>query len=205
MTNGSFFDTARSRFRAELASVDRKWGWYFALGVFLILLGSIASAIAVATTIVSVVALGWILLAAGAGLIVLSFLTGNWSGFLLTLAAGALSAITGFALLSNPLSGAAAVTLMVGTILVAAGLYRAIAALAMQFPNWGWTLFSGIASFVLGAALLYSWQTTSLWFLGLFIGIDLIFHGFSWIMFSLRVHSLAEEIGISETDRRRVA
>jgi uncharacterized membrane protein HdeD (DUF308 family) len=205
MANESFFDTARSRFRDEISNVDRKWGWYFALGVFLILLGSLASAIAVATTLVSVVALGWILLIAGAALVISSFLTGNWSGFLLTLAAGALSVMTGFALLSNPFSGAAAITLMVGTILVAAGLYRSIASIAMQFPNWGWALVSGIASFVLGAALLYHWQITSLWFLGLLIGIDLIFHGFSWIMFSLRVHSLAEEIGINDVDRRRAA
>jgi hypothetical protein len=39
MSNASFFDNARSRFRAGFAEVDRKWGWYFALGVFLIVLG----------------------------------------------------------------------------------------------------------------------------------------------------------------------
>src|SRR5262245_30824695 len=58
-------------------------------------LGLIASYMAVATTMVSVVLLGWILLGASAGLVVLSFLTGDWSGFLLTLAAGVLSVING--------------------------------------------------------------------------------------------------------------
>lgn len=202
MNNASFFDDVRTRFRAGLADVDRKWGWYFALGVFLVLLGAIASGMAVATTIFSVVALGWILLAAGAGLVFLSFLTGNWSGFLLTLAAGALSAITGFAILSAPLSGAAAITLVVGTILVVAGIFRSVSAIIMQFPNWGWSVFSGIISLLLGAILLGSWQTAAFWFIGLYIGIDLIIHGLSWIMFSLRVHRLAEEVGITESDRR---
>jgi uncharacterized membrane protein HdeD (DUF308 family) len=201
MSNASFFDMARSRFRTGLAEVNRKWGWYFALGVFLVVLGAIASGMAVTTTVFSVVTLGWILLGAGAALVVHSFLTGKWSGFLLSLAAGALSAIAGITILSYPLSGALAITLMVGTILIAAGIYRSIASIAMQFPNWGWSLFSGIVSLALGAMLLRGWPTTGLWFLGLYIGVDLILHGLSWIMFSLRVHSLAG-LEITEADRR---
>src|SRR5262245_40383077 len=143
MSNASFFDAARGRIRAGLAELDQKRWWYFALGVFLVVLGAIASYMSVATTILSVVFLGWILLAGGAGLVLLSFLTGKWSGFLLTLAAGVLSIIAGIATLSSPLSGAAAITLMIGTILIAAGLYRSIASIVMQFPYWGWALLSG--------------------------------------------------------------
>src|SRR5262252_7869148 len=121
MREASFFDIARTRFRTGLAEVDRKRWWYFALGVFLILLGSAACAMAITTTLASVIVLGWILLGAGAGLVVLSFLTGRWSGFLLSLAAGALSAIAGITMLSYPLSAAVGITLMVGTILIAAG------------------------------------------------------------------------------------
>jgi uncharacterized membrane protein HdeD (DUF308 family) len=202
MSNASFFDAARNRFREGFAELDRKRWWYFALGVFLVLLGAIASYTAVATTMLSVVFLGWILLAAGAGLVLLSFLTGRWSGFLLTLAAGILSIIAGIATLSNPVSGAVAITLMIGTILIAAGLYRSIASIVMQFPYWGWALLSGIVAFALGVMLVRGWQSTSLVFLGLAIGIDLILHGFSWIMFSQRIHSLAGELGITEADRR---
>jgi uncharacterized membrane protein HdeD (DUF308 family) len=36
--------------------------------------------------------------------------------------------------------------------------------------------------------------TTSLWFLGLYLGVDLIIHGLSWITFALRVHGLAGEL-----------
>ena len=49
--------------------------------------------------------------------------------------------------------------------------------------------------------LVRGWQSTSLWFLGLVIGIDLIVHGFSWIMFSLSIHNLAGDLGITEADR----
>src|SRR5215510_3671847 len=197
MSNASFFDAARSRFRTGLAEVDRKWGWYLALGIFLTVLGVIASGMAVATTLLSVVILGWILLGAGAGLVVLSFLTGRWSGFLLSLAAGILSIIAGATMLSHPVSGAVVITLMLGTILIAAGIYRSIGSIVMQFPNWGWSLVSGIVTLALGLMLVRNWLSTSLYFLGLVVGIDLILHGFAWITFSTRVHRLAAEMGIT--------
>jgi len=201
MSNASFFDNARSRFRTGLAEIHRKWGWYFALGVFLIILGVIASGMAVTTTLLSVVALGWILLGAGAALVLLSFLTGRWSGFLLTLAVGIFSIIFGAAILSNPVSGAAAITMMIGVLLLGAGIFRSIASIVIQFPNWGWSLVSGIVTFALGFLLMKNVQSTSLWFLGLAIGVDLILHGFAWMMFSLRLHSLAAELGATEAGR----
>jgi uncharacterized membrane protein HdeD (DUF308 family) len=201
MSNASFFDNARSRFRTGFAEVHRRWGWYFALGVFLIVLGFIASGTAVWTTMLSVVALGWILLAAGAGLVLLSFLTGRWSGFLLTLATGILSLITGIEILSNLVSGAVAITMLIGILLIVAGIYRSVASIVMQFPNWGWSVVSGIVTLALGFMLLKNLQSTSLWFLGLAVGIDLILHGFAWITFSLRLHSLGGELGITEAGR----
>ena len=202
MSNANFFDTARVRFRGGLADIDRKWGWYFALGALLIVLGTVATGMAVTTTIFSVVVLGWILLGAGACLAVLSFMTARWGGFLLTLAAGVLSGIAGISMLRSPISGAVAITLMVGTILVAVGIFRSVASIVMRFPSWGWSLFSGIVSLALGALLLRDWQSASLWFLGFYVGIDLMIHGFSWIMFSLGVHNLARRMEITDADRR---
>ena len=201
MNHASFFDEARSRFRAGFAELDRKRWWYFALGVFLVVLGAIADYMAIETTIFSVVFLGAILLAAGAGMILLSFLTGRWSGFLVTLATGILSIITGIEILSSPVSGAVAITMVIGILLIVAGIYRSVASIVMRFPFWGWSLVSGIVTFALGFMLLNNLAGTSLWFLGLAVGIDLIFHGFAWIMFSLRLHSLAGEQGITEADR----
>ena len=201
MSNVSFFDSARDRMRSGLAELAGNWGWYFALGAFLTILGIIAAGSAVATTMISVIALGWILVAAGLGLCVLSFLTGKWSGFLLSLAAGILSIIAGIDLLTFPVAGAVAITMLIGTVLLVAGIIRSVASIAMRFPNWGWALLSGIVAIVLGGMLLRGWQTTSLYFLGLAIGIDLILHSISWMTFSTEIHRLAGELGIREERR----
>jgi uncharacterized membrane protein HdeD (DUF308 family) len=197
-----FFDSARDRLRTGLTELDQKRGWFFALGIALVLLGVVALYIdVVATTMLTVTFLGGVLIAASVVLAVFSFLTGRWSGFLLTLGAAALSAIAGITMLSNPLVGAAAITLAIGTIFIAAGIYRAIASVVMQFPNWGWSLGNGLITLALGIMLMRGWPNSSLWFLGLFVGIDLIFHGVSWIMFASGVHRAAG-LEFPEQERR---
>jgi len=202
MNNGSFFDEARDRVRAGFSEFSSRWGWYLAFGIFLTVIGFYAAGGAVATTMLSVVALGWVLLVAGAGMVILSFLIGRWSGFLVTMAAGLLSLAAGIEMLSYPVAGAAAVTMVVGTVLLVAGLFRAIAAVTMRFPQWGWALISGFVGIILGVMLLKDWQGTALWFLGFAIGIDLILHGISWIGFSIGLHRLAGKVGLTEGTRR---
>jgi uncharacterized membrane protein HdeD (DUF308 family) len=162
-------------------------------------LGLFASSYAYFTTVASAMLFGWVLVFAGVTLGVMSVMSGKWSGFLLTLAAGILSVITGIMVLRAPLSGAATLTLLIAMFFVVTGIFRAVSSIIMQFPKWGWSLLSGIVSIVLGAALIGSWPEVSLWFLGFYVGIDLIVHGFAWCMFALSVRGLSREI---EEERR---
>ena len=187
-------------FLIGLAELSHRWGWYFALGILLMILGALAAGSAITTTLFSVIALGWILVFAGAALSILSFLIGRWSGFLLSLAAGVLSLITGATMLRAPLAGAASLTLVLSLFFLIGGIYRAITSIALRFPYWGWSLFSGVVSVALGALLIRGWPTISLWFLGLYIGIDLVIHGFAWCMFALRIRAIEPEL--RDLDRR---
>jgi uncharacterized membrane protein HdeD (DUF308 family) len=191
MSNPMFFDSVRNRLWTGIKELDERRSWFFGLGILLVVLGLLAIYMDVATTVLTVVTLGAILLAASVVLVVFSFVAGAWSGVLLTLAAAALSAIAGFTMLSNPLASAAALTLLIGTIFIVAGVYRSIASIVMRFPNWGWSLANGLIALALGALLVKGGPSASLWFLGLYVGIELIFHGMSWIMFASGVHRIA--------------
>lgn len=191
MSNLMSFDSARNRPSTGMKELDEKRGWFFGLGIFLVLLGLVAIYMDVATTIMTIVMLGAILIAASIVLVVFSFVTGRWSGFLLTLAAAALSAIAGFTLLSNPLASAAVLTMVIGTIFIVSGIYRSITSVVMRFPNWGWSLLNGLVTLALGVVLVKGWPAASLWFLGLYVGIELIFQGISWIMFGSGIHRTA--------------
>lgn len=46
---------------------------------------------------------------------------------------------------------------------------------------WIWVLLSGAVTLVLGGVILARWPVSSLYILGLFLGIDLVVAGASWI------------------------
>jgi uncharacterized membrane protein HdeD (DUF308 family) len=204
MINAGFSNLGPERLAAGIAELGRKWGWYLALGIFLIFLGGAATSSSIYTTLFSVMALGWVLLIAGGALVILSFLTGRWGAFLVSIAAGIFSLMTGVALLRAPVAGAATVTLAIALFLLINGAFRAVASAVMALPNWGWSVVSGIVSFILGAALISALPRISLVFLGYFIGVDLILHGLSWCMFAIALRSFKMRVA-GEEERRFAA
>ena len=53
-------------------------------------------------------------------------------------------------------------------------------------------MFSGVVSVVLGIYLLSTWPAASTYFIGMVIGIDLIFDGSALVGFAAAIHSLPE-------------
>jgi uncharacterized membrane protein HdeD (DUF308 family) len=73
-------------------------------------------------------------------------------------------------------------TLMLGAILVASGVMRIIVAFSMKEGTpWIWAVVSGIVTLLLGFIILARWPVSSLYVLGLFLGIDLVVAGACWI------------------------
>jgi len=70
-----------------------------------------------------------------------------------------------------PGSGATAITILLASLFIVGGIFRTVAATAMQFPNWGWTAFSGIVSLILGFTLIYQLPTASVWFIEFLVGV----------------------------------
>jgi len=80
--------------------------------------------------------------------------------------------------------------MLLASLFIVGGLFRAAGASVIQFPRWGWTVFSGVVSIVLGVYLLTTWPTASTYFVGLAIGVDLILDGGALIGFAGAIHSL---------------
>ena len=184
--------TTTDFFAAGLEQVRKSWGWFLVLGVLLITLGVLCVGKAQSTTTFSILVLGWILAISGALWLINAFRAFTWHGFFLFLLNALIRGATGFLLLRHPDAGAAGVTMLLASLFIVAGLFRAVGAGVIRFPRWGWTVFSGIVSFVLGVSLLASWPSASTYFIGLVIGIDLIFDGASLVGFATAIHSLPE-------------
>jgi len=182
--------TLASVFEAGMEEGRKSWGWFLVSGIVLMVLGAACIAKSQTATTFSILALGWILAISGVVWLVGAFQTWTWGGFFVYLLNAIIRCVTGYLLIRHPDAGAAAVTMVIAALFIVGGLFRAAAAGTIQFPRWGWTVFAGLVSVALGIYLLATWSATSTFFVGLAIGIDLVFDGASLVGFAGAIHSL---------------
>jgi uncharacterized membrane protein HdeD (DUF308 family) len=181
MTNTS--DTLiNSQVSSDTAPLRAKWGWIVALGVVYLVAGFIALGSVVMATVASVLVVGVMMVIAGVAEVFSAFQIKNWGKFLLWVLLGVLYIVAGFVTFENPLLAAALLTLILGASLVASGIMRTILAFSMKRETpWIWVLLSAVITLLLGLLILAHWPVSSLYILGLFLGIDLIMAGAGWI------------------------
>jgi uncharacterized membrane protein HdeD (DUF308 family) len=187
---------ARRVLRHELEAIRGKWAWILALGIILIVVGTLAIGVPLAASLAWVVALGVLLVVGGITELVGAFWTRDWSGFFLTLLMGVLYLVLGLMFFRHPGGTLIAMTLLLACALMVGGLFRIVGSLVYQFPDWGWTLASGAITLLLGIYIYSQWPLDSFIILGLFVGIDLIFTGWTWVMLSLRLKNLGQTHGV---------
>jgi uncharacterized membrane protein HdeD (DUF308 family) len=171
----------------ELRVLREYWRWFLALGIVMVVLGTIAigwSCLAT-ITVAATWLFGFLLLASGIAEIIHSFWIGRWGGMLFHLLVGVLYALVGFLIIDQPENAAVQLTLLIAIFLMVGGIFRIVFAVSEQFAGWGWVLLNGAVTFILGLMIYKQWPASSLWVIGLFIGIDLIFNGWAWIMLAL--------------------
>jgi len=182
--------TVTDLFAAGLEQVRKSWGWFLVSGILLMVLGVACVGKAQTATTFSILALGWILAISAVFWLISSFYALSWPGFFLYLLNALIRGMTGYLLIRHPDAGAEGVTMVLAVLFIVGGLFRTGAAGALQFPRWGWTVFAGLVSVGLGIYLLATFPATSAYFIGLAIGIDLIFDGGALVGFAGAIHNL---------------
>ena len=182
-------------FVASLEQVRKSWGGFLVLGILLMILGVVCVGKAQTATTLSVLALGWVLAISAVLWLVNAFYGLSWHGFFLYLLNAIIRGVTGYLLIRHPDAGAAGVTMVLASLFIVGGLFRTVGASVIQFPRWGWTAFAGLVSVALGVFLLVTWPAASTFFIGLAIGIDLIFDGAALMGFAGALHSLSKAQG----------
>jgi uncharacterized membrane protein HdeD (DUF308 family) len=166
----------------DTAPLRAKWGWIVALGVVYTVAGFIALGSVAMATVVSVFVVGVMMIVAGVAEVISAFQIKSWGKFLLWVLLGLLYVVAGFVTFQNPLLAAVLLTLILGASLVASGVMRIILAFSMKRETpWIWVALSGAVTLLLGVLILMRWPVSSLYILGLFLGIDLIVAGASWV------------------------
>ena len=81
-------------------------------------------------------------------------------------------------------------TLILAVAFLVGGSVRIVVVLTERFSAWPWVLLNGVVTLLLGILIWRQWPESSLWVIGLFVGIDLIFNGWSWVMLALAVRAI---------------
>lgn len=178
--------SATSVVKDQLHAIRANWGWFVALGIAFIVLGMIALAHVFLSTIGTALYVGALVFVAGVVQAIHAFRVKTWGRFFFWLLAGLLYVVAGGLIMYQPLMAAGFITLFIGVALAVEGLFRIFAGLgSMGGKGWGWIVFSGLLTLVLGAVIIYGWPLNTVFILGMFLGIDLIVNGVGTLLFGL--------------------
>jgi uncharacterized membrane protein HdeD (DUF308 family) len=175
----------------ERVHLSRAWWLFLLLGLVSIVVGFLAISSTVLATMASVLVFGVLLLVAGVTEVIHAIMVRNWRGFALHLLTAGLYLIVGLFMIEDPVRAATVLTLLIAAGFLVGGVLRIIFALVERFHSWGWVVLHGVVDLFLGGLILSGWPGSALWVIGLFLGIDLVFQGWSWVILGLTVRSFA--------------
>jgi uncharacterized membrane protein HdeD (DUF308 family) len=173
----------------EQASLRRLSWLFLALGLVSIFIGLLAIGAPHVATEKAVLVLGVLLLIAGVSEVIHAIMVRNLRGFAMHLLAAVLYLIVGLFVLEDPDRAAGALTLVLAASFFVGGMLRILFAAIEHFPSWPWVLLNGVVDLILGLLIWRGWPASSLWVIGLLIGIELLFHGWAWVILALTVRT----------------
>jgi uncharacterized membrane protein HdeD (DUF308 family) len=169
-----------------LGDLKKNWGWLFALGILLLILGFIGLGMEIALTVASVIFLGILLLIGAFAQILHAFKGQGWKSVGLHIFNAILYGVGGVVMLINPLIASIVFTLVLGFVILIVGITRIVMAFHIKgMKGWGWPLIGGIISIILGLLIIGQWPVSGLWVIGLFVAIEMIVSGWSYIFVAL--------------------
>jgi uncharacterized membrane protein HdeD (DUF308 family) len=175
----------------ELQSAHEHWGLLTAVGIMLIILGMVAIFTPVIASGAAILLFGLVLLVGGAAAIIGGFHNRKSGGLAMYLLTGFLSMIAGWIILHNPAVSLATVTILIAVWLFISGIFRVVMAFT-QPTGRGWAIFGGAVAAILGVMIFNNFPSSALWFVGLAVGIEMIFQGWAWLAIGMAAKSVPD-------------
>lgn len=170
------------------------WKLFLIEGLVLLVLGSAAIIVPPLASIAVAIFLGWVFLMGGVVGLVATIAGRHAPGFWWSLISALLAIGVGIVLIFWPVGGAASITLVLTVFLIADGFMMILFAIDHRrqlSQRWGWLMANGIIDLLLAGLIIWMFPGSALWVLGLIVGIDLIFGGWSLIAMALAARKAA--------------
>ncbi len=178
--------------RAIARSVREHWGLFLFEGIVLVVLGVLALIVPAAASLAATVVFGWVLLLSGIVGLIATFRARGAPGFAWSLVSALVGIIAGVLLLGWPIQGVFSLTAVLIAFLVAEGIASILYAFEHRRAasgRWGWMLASGVIDLILAGFLFAGLPGTAIWAIGIIVGINMIFGGWSLILMALHARN----------------
>jgi uncharacterized membrane protein HdeD (DUF308 family) len=166
--------------------VKKSIGLSIALSILMIVAGLLAIAGPMAAGVAVDVVVAWLLVFSGGVHIVYSWHTRTAGGFLWEILVGVLYLATGVYLLVHPAAGLASLTIALAVYLTLEAVLEFVLGFSLRpLGGSGWLFFDGVITLILALMIWRAWPSSSVWAIGLLIGVSMLFSGTSRLMLSL--------------------
>ncbi len=168
------------------AIAHRSINWSIALSILLIVAGFFALLIPELSGLGVTLFLGWLLIISGITHLIFAWKVHTTSRILWEILVGIVYLVTGIYMIGHPAYGLLSLTLVLAFYLFFEGIFELVLAFQLRpHTGWGWTLFDGIVTIILGVMIWRTWPYSTVWAIGTLVGISMLFSGFSRLMLSL--------------------
>ena len=172
--------------------IKKASGWFIAMAVVFILLGMMAIIEPGIAGLAVTILVGWVLIFGGGAHLVAAFSGGGAGRVIWQILIGIVYIVGGLYFLTHPLLGLGTLTLLLAVIILMEAVFEIIAYFRMRGQGGsGWLLVNALITLLLGGLIWFHWPSSSVWAIGILVGVNLLMTGFSRLMFGLAARKLA--------------
>ncbi|MFJ7589706.1 HdeD family acid-resistance protein [Streptomyces sp. NPDC097617] len=167
-----------------------------ALGVMLVVAGLVGLVYTSVATLTTMFLFGWLLLIGGVVGLLQAVQSRRSNYFWLAVVVAAINLAAGFVILRRPEASAEALTMFAALLFLIGGVFRLVGALVVRGSHFGLAIVQGAFGVLLGFLILSNWPGNSLYVIGTFFSLALLFDGLSLVamgMGSRRILGLVRE------------
>ncbi|MGB2628117.1 MAG: DUF308 domain-containing protein [Candidatus Acidiferrum sp.] len=170
-------------------------GWYIGFAVLFIILGIISIAEPMMAALAVALLVGWLLIFAGGAHLVSAFSGGGAGRVIWQVLIGIVYLVGGFYFLTHPLLSVGTLTLVLAGIILAEGVFEIIAYFKTRSSGASvWLLINGLITLLLGGLIWFHWPSSSVWAIGILLGVNLLMTGMTRLMFGLAARKVVKHI-----------
>jgi uncharacterized membrane protein HdeD (DUF308 family) len=187
-------DRSHGRVTDLTPALRRHWRQFLVEGIILVLLGVAAIVVPSIASLAVAIFLGWLFLVGGVVGLVTTIVGRDAPGFWWSLTSAIVAIIAGCLLIGWPVRGIVSLTLVLIAFLIADGFLTILFSLEHRRSlsrRWGWLFANGILDLLLAALIIWALPGSAVWVLGLIVGIDLVFGGYSLVVMAIAARTSA--------------